>query len=360
MTRTLSVVVLRSTPQAFPFFLLATLMMGLSMPLQAQVFSVDSSGNTSATTYQANGGAAGMVSLTGASTLPSVPSGTFSIAAPTSAIGTSFVWMAPTSANTGAAGLLNVGLASGTPKVSQLSFSAFTDASGIGAYTGTQFQVPVGSSTAPSLFFSGTTTSGLYFENTGAGVGFAVGSSSIAGVFGNGVREIDTGVFAWVPGTTLSAAVDTGLSRDSTYGSGYVDVGTGANNNASGSIVAQGFVFAFPNNGTTGTVINELAILTGTPSSSATVALTGSTTGVICVVTANAGTSGSAAILFAGIATCSFDGAATAGHYVQASSTAGKCHDAGAGRPGSNQVLGRVTANLASPGNTTVLFQVTQ
>jgi len=51
------------------------------------------------------------------------------------------------------------------------------------------------------------------------------------------------------------------------------------------------------------------------------------------------------------VTNCVFDGATTAGDYVQISSTvAGNCHDAGAAYPAGGQVLGRVLSTNASGG----------
>jgi hypothetical protein len=108
------------------------------------------------------------------------------------------------------------------------------------------------------------------------------------------------------------------------------------------------------NDGSTGTVINGLSILSTAgcaikPSSALT-------SGAIGVVIANAGTSGVATLAKTGSVFCSFDATATAiGDYVVPSSTSGSyylCHDAGATRPAGTQILGRVLQ--ASSGSTTV------
>ena len=102
------------------------------------------------------------------------------------------------------------------------------------------------------------------------------------------------------------------------------------------------------NAGTTGTTVNTLTKLTGAPST-ALIAATTDTGGVIGVTTAGAGTTGSATIQLGGLVTCQYDATAiTAGHYVQISSTtAGNCHDAGATYPTSGQVIGRAMASAA-------------
>ena len=59
-----------------------------------------------------------------------------------------------------------------------------------------------------------------------------------------------------------------------------------------------------------------------------------------------------------GTADCVFDGATTAGDYVQASTTvAGNCHDLGASYPATNQVLGFILSlNAVSGAYTLFLF----
>src|SRR6185436_6306252 len=97
-----------------------------------------------------------------------------------------------------------------------------------------------------------------------------------------------------------------------------------------------------PNETTTGTTVNKLAKLTGDPSTAILTATT-DTAGAFGVVVAGAGTSGNAQIARIGTASCDFDGATTAGDYVQISSTtAGACHAAGAAFPtAGGQLLGR-------------------
>jgi hypothetical protein len=116
------------------------------------------------------------------------------------------------------------------------------------------------------------------------------------------------------------------------------------------------------NDGTTGTTLNSLAKLTGAPST-AVLAATTDTAGMMGVVNTNAGTTcaagttGKACIVTRGPGSCNFDGAVTAGDYVQISSTtAGNCHDGGASYPSSGQVLGRVLVTNASAGNYSAYF----
>jgi hypothetical protein len=101
---------------------------------------------------------------------------------------------------------------------------------------------------------------------------------------------------------------------------------------------------------TTGTTLNALAKLTGNPSK-AVIASTSDTSGMMGIVVGNAGTTGNAQIAINGVASCIFDGATTAGDYVQISSTVGgDCHDAGASIPSSGQIIGMVLSTNAAGG----------
>lgn len=111
-----------------------------------------------------------------------------------------------------------------------------------------------------------------------------------------------------------------------------------------------GLVTELANQAVTGTTLNKLAKITGSPAM-AIIASTSDTSGVIGVAVDGAGTTGNVQIARDGQATCAFDGPTTAGDYVQISGTvAGDCHDAGASYPGSGQVLGRVLSTNAAAG----------
>lgn len=105
------------------------------------------------------------------------------------------------------------------------------------------------------------------------------------------------------------------------------------------------------NAASTGTTTSTLTKLTGAPST-AVISATTDTGGVVGITTAGAGTTGNATITIAGQVNCVFDGATTAGHYVQISTmTAGNCTDTGAATyPTSGQVIGRVLSTNASGG----------
>ena len=131
-------------------------------------------------------------------------------------------------------------------------------------------------------------------------------------------------------------------------------------NRLMGGIQSSAFSYSLANNGTTGTVANNLAILTGAPST-ATVALTSSIEGVVGLVVAGAGTSGNASILWGGIGLCAFDAfIVTAGDYVEASTTSpGKCHDNGTIRP-TVQIIGRAVTSGSASTVQSVLLELTQ
>jgi hypothetical protein len=108
------------------------------------------------------------------------------------------------------------------------------------------------------------------------------------------------------------------------------------------------------NAGSTGTTTSTLTKLTGAPST-AVITATTDTAGAVGITTAGAGTTGSATITIEGSVSCVFDGATTAGDYVQISSTtAGNCHDVGATYPTSGQILGRILSTNGMAGTYTI------
>ena len=119
----------------------------------------------------------------------------------------------------------------------------------------------------------------------------------------------------------------------------------------------SGMTISIPNAGATGTTQYKTAKLTGAPST-AVIGSTSDTSGIVGIVVGGAGTTGSAEVARAGEAARAFDGATTAGHYVQLSSSVnGDCTDAGATYPTSGQVLGFVLSTIGSAGNATVLLR---
>ena len=126
--------------------------------------------------------------------------------------------------------------------------------------------------------------------------------------------------------------------------------GTNGTNGTNG----VGATITMANEGATGTTVNTLTKITGAPST-AVLAATTDTGGIIGVTTAGAGTTGSATIQTMGSVSCVFDGPTTAGNYVQISSTAaGSCHAIGSTYPTSGQPIGRVLSTNASGGTYTI------
>jgi hypothetical protein len=111
--------------------------------------------------------------------------------------------------------------------------------------------------------------------------------------------------------------------------------------------------FEIPNDSSTGTVLNELAIFNTNTPSQAVVSSASSSNSVIGVVQSGAGKSGNAVIAWHGYAYCVFDNAATAGDAVVAStSAAGECHDSGSGGQPATQVIGYVDVSNTVSGQT--------
>ena len=111
--------------------------------------------------------------------------------------------------------------------------------------------------------------------------------------------------------------------------------------------------FEIPNDTSTGTTLNKLAMFNTNSPSQAVLTGTSSTNGAIGIVQSGAGTSGSAVITWHGYAYCVFDSTATAGDAVTASTTvAGDCHDTGSGTPPSAQLIGYVDVSNATAGAT--------
>jgi hypothetical protein len=111
--------------------------------------------------------------------------------------------------------------------------------------------------------------------------------------------------------------------------------------------------FEIPNDESTGTVLNELAVFNSNSPSQAVLAGTSSSNGVVGVVQGAAGKSGNAVITWRGYAYCIFDSTTTAGDAVIASAiTAGDCHDTGSGSQPAAQLIGYVDVTDTTSGQT--------
>lgn len=92
-------------------------------------------------------------------------------------------------------------------------------------------------------------------------------------------------------------------------------------------------------------------LVTSAGISQAALAATTDTSGIIGICASNCTNTGSSSVQQSGTASCLFDGASTAGDYIQISSTtAGNCHDAGASYPVFGQVIGRVLSTNGGSG----------
>lgn len=111
--------------------------------------------------------------------------------------------------------------------------------------------------------------------------------------------------------------------------------------------------FEIPNDVSTGTVVNQLAVFNANSPSQAVLASTSSSNGVVGVVQGGAGKSGNAVVTWRGYAFCSFDNATTAGDAVIASATvAGDCHDTGSAAQPVAQLIGYSDVTNATSGQT--------
>jgi hypothetical protein len=247
---------------------------------------------------------------------------------------------------------------------------------------------PVGGASAQSLTGTGGTAPVfIYLSATGV-LTFGVDGTVVTGAsLGNLTLETGVTAFpsdAW-PVAVCSASANTITTCDNwqapgrdllTSGDGAVivtfnpttgkqELSAGAsilladmNNDMHGdNAVNVGYVsVSCPNQAGAGTVVFRLAVLGSAPSA-CSVAPAGTSTGIVGVVVSGAGSTGVARVAQSGRATCEFDDATTAGHYVQASSTvAGKCHDAGQWRPTAGQILGRVLSTNGGPGAYEILL----
>lgn len=163
-----------------------------------------------------------------------------------------------------------------------------------------------------------------------------LGPNDLTPVIQNGATKHlvgPTGAVSSVTGAGLTVCTPT---------SGNVVCSTAGAGNSNNYLIA--------NAASTGTTLNKLAKLTGSPST-AVITATTDTSGALGVVTSGAGTTGIATIQFNGTANCVFDGATIAGDAVQISPTvAGDCHDSGTTAPASGEIIGIVLTSNAGAG----------
>ena len=112
--------------------------------------------------------------------------------------------------------------------------------------------------------------------------------------------------------------------------------------NGCGILGGVGTYLCLANNASLATILNSLAIATGSPST-ASAATTTTVSGVLGVVVGGAGITGTATIQQSGPVNCTFDGAAVAGDFVSISTTVGgDCHDAGVAPSPGEQAIGQI------------------
>ncbi len=170
---------------------------------------------------------------------------------------------------------------------------------------------------------------------------------------GNNVTLTDGGAGGSLTLAVSGTVVDTTSTQSITGTKTFnTDVPLGSGNSIGVSVT---------NETSTGTTLNRLVklITTNCPASTAcaVIAATTDTNGVIGIVRAGAGITGSASVAVAGEVLCLTDNAATAGNYVQiGTTTAGACKDAGATFPAAGQVVGRFLTGGGIGTNQTVLL----
>jgi hypothetical protein len=211
---------------------------------------------------------------------------------------------------------------------------------------------------------TGTLTDCVYVNGTsGSCGGGGAGEANTSSNAGAGIQlaKAKSGVdlpFRTLTSTdatlTLTQNTDT---VDFTAGPSLVNAGAVNDMTASNSVNVLYTSISRANDASTGTTTNKLVSLTGA-TSAAVVTPTSATSGIIGVCVSGCGTTGNARVITHGYASCVFDGATTAGNWVQRSgTTAGNCVDAGSSYPSSGQVLGRVLSTNGAGGTHQMLFQ---
>ena len=195
---------------------------------------------------------------------------------------------------------------------------------------------------------TGTVAGTVMHVNT---LGVSVSTSGPGGV---AVNAATTGQMAYYSGASAISGTPNLYVFGSNIGIGTSTATQMLSVNGNVDAMGAGYLTEIANAGTTGTTANKLAKLS---SGTAVIAGTSDTDGVVGVVVGGAGTSGSAQIAVNGQASCVFENAATAGHFVTiGTTTAGDCRDAGATRSTSSQTIGRVlTTGLAGTSQTVAL-----
>lgn len=221
---------------------------------------------------------------------------------------------------------------------------------------------PGGSGTELQYRFDATTfggAAGTTWDNTNKKLTWAQGTLTTSNPFLNHTATWNDGavtfqnIFTNITNTASAAAstlIDLQVGGASRFKVGVDGTATFGGTGTPLVNLVDGNLSSEIANANPGTTLNKLAKLNGAPSQ-ATITATTDTGGAIGVVVAGAGTTGNAVIAVAGIAPCVFDGATTAGNYVQLSSANdGECDDVGATYPTTGQVVGKVLSTNGAAG----------
>ncbi len=209
---------------------------------------------------------------------------------------------------------------------------------------------PASSITVGSTTISGGTTGRILYDNAAVlgelaiPLNVATGGTGAVTLTSHGVvlGQGTSAVAITAAGTTGQVLTSNGASADPTY-------------QTPGASSAAPVAILLPNSGSTGTTVNKLAKVNS--DGTVVVTPTSATVGALGVVTAGAGTTGSATIQLIGATTCVFDNSVTAGDFIGISSgTAGDCTDLGSTFPSDKAVLGIVT-DTAAAGTRNVILQ---
>jgi len=176
--------------------------------------------------------------------------------------------------------------------------------------------------------------------------GAVCGAGAVTSVTAGGVGGVTVGGTATAPTVDADPAVVAFIGGNNNFtGNNKVGVGT------------DYVDFTCTNNTTTGTA-NKLLVKLGTDGKCVKSDTT-DTTAAVGIVVSGGGTTGSGRVAFGGFATCTFSNATTQGNWVQISGvTAGNCLDAGASKPGTGQIIGRISSTGGAAGDYTVLISL--
>ena len=222
------------------------------------------------------------------------------------------------------------------------------------------------SGAAVSVPFSSITSGTNVTAAMNCGAGCSILSTTTGTIVVTGIRNYTVATLPAATAGSVGYVTDGATASDCTTGLGSTKVFCIADGAAWAGVggtptsVPQTAIVVANNSGT-GTTLNKLARFTGAPQT-ATVNTTSSIDGVVGVVSAGAGTTGSATIVVQGVAPCAFEGARTAGDYViPGTGVNGDCKDSATNVPypaptGGVQALGVSMSTSGFAGTGDVYF----